>query len=203
MMILIGCEESQVICRAFRDAGFEAYSCDLEETRGNSDWHFQDDILNVIPQRRWSLIILHPDCTAMAVSGNSTYGKDMPKHHERIKAIEWTVNLWKMALKHGDRVALENPVSVIFPYLRKLGADVQYVHPWEHGHPEQKKTGFALHNLPRLEETDNVYEYMMTLPKKERERNHYMSPGPNRKRDRSETYTGIGRAVVAQWGKYV
>lgn len=81
--VLIGCEESQVVCRAFRQAGYEAYSCDLQPTRGNPEWHYQQDIMEVIPTREWELIILHPDCTAMAVSGNRWYGRGMPKHHER------------------------------------------------------------------------------------------------------------------------
>jgi hypothetical protein len=78
--ILIGCEESQTICKAFRESGYEAYSCDIESTRGNADWHFKKDIVEVIPLTQWDLIILHPDCTAMAVSGNRWYGRGMPRH---------------------------------------------------------------------------------------------------------------------------
>lgn len=124
--VLVGCEESQTICKAFREAGYEAYSCDIEPTRGNPDWHYQRDIMEVIPTRRWGLIILHPDCTKMAVSGNRWYGRGTPRHHERQQAVEWTVALWELAKQHGDRVALENPVSVIFQY---LNAPVCYVQP--------------------------------------------------------------------------
>lgn len=152
MSILIGCEESQVICAAFRAAGYEAYSCDLQPTRGNPDWHLQQDIMDVIPTRQWDLIILHPDCTAMAVSGNRWYGRGMPMHSKRIEAVKWTVKLWELAIKHGDRVALENPVSVIFTHL----PNVFYLQPHEHGHGETKKTGFALHNLSPLIPTNNV-----------------------------------------------
>jgi len=122
----------------------------------------------------------------------------MPKNSERIKAIEWTINLWETAKKHSDRVALENPASVIFKHLKN--ADVQYIQPYEYGHPETKKTGFALYNLPRLKQTNNVREYMDTLPEKEKHRVHFMSPGENRARDRSKTYKGIAEAIVSQWG---
>lgn len=183
--ILIGCEESQTICNAYRSAGYEAYSCDLEPTRGNPEWHFQQDIMEVIPTKKWDLIILHPDCSAMALSGNRWYGKNMPLSEKRDKAIEWTLKLWELAKKFSDKVALENPKSVIFPKLKKLGADVQYIQPWMFGHKENKETGFALHNLPRLKETSNVKKWVDIM--------HY------RKRDRSKTYLGIAEAIVNQW----
>lgn len=187
--ILIGCEESQVICGALRAAGFEAYSCDIKPTRGNPDWHIQGDIMDVLPRRRWSMVILHPDCTAMAVSGNRWYGKDMPKHNERIDQVEWTLNLWRIAKTVSDCVALENPVSVIFSELD----NVQYVQPWQFGHGETKKTGFALHNLSPLEPTNIVEGREQRIWK--------MGPSENRKRDRSVTYQGIADAIVEQWAK--
>jgi hypothetical protein len=198
MLILIGCEESQTITKPFRDAGFEAYSCDLEPTRGNPDWHFQQDIMDVIPTRQWDLIILHPDCTCMAVSGNGVYGLNSDrspkdKNYLRIEQIKWTMRLWDLAKKHGERVALENPVSVIFPHLRKAGAKVCYFQPHEHGHGETKRTGLALHNLPPLAPSNNVDGREQKVWK--------MAPGPNRKRDRSKTYDGVASAIVQQWGQ--
>jgi hypothetical protein len=187
MPILIGCEESQIVCRAFRDSGYEAYSCDLQPTRGNPMWHFQQDIMTVIPTRRWRLIVLHPDCTAMAVSGNRWYGRGMAKHHEREAAIKWTLALWELAKKYSDRVALENPVSVIFSHL----PNVHYVQPYEHGHGETKKTGFALHGLEPLKPTNPVEGRVQRIWK--------MAPSPTRKRDRSETFHGIARAMVLYW----
>lgn len=184
---LVGCEESQVVCAALRVAGIEAYSCDLQPTRGKSEWHYQQDIMEVIQLRTWGGIILHPDCTAMAVSGNRWYGKGMPLNHKRIEAVEWTLSLWELAKKHSDKVALENPVSVIFKHL----TNVCYVQPHDHGHGETKKTGFALHGLPPLEPTNKV-------PGRE-QRIWKMAPSPTRKRDRSETFPGIARAIVLQW----
>lgn len=198
--VLIGCEESQVICKAFRGAGYNAYSCDLEPTRGNPEWHFKQDIMEVIPTKKWGLIILHPDCSAMALSGNRWYGENMPLNHKRNKAIKWTLELWELAKKYSDKVAMENPKSVIFPKLKKLGADVQYIQPWMFGHKENKATGFALHNLPLLKETSNVKFFVDMMHTRETDKVHRMPPGPNRKRDRSKTYLGIAEAIVSQWG---
>lgn len=191
MRVLVGCEESQVVCKAFRDAGHEAYSCDILPTRGNPDWHIQGDVMDAIT-RGWDLAILHPDCTALAVSGNRWYGKGMPKHQERLDAIEWTADLWWKSIYWCNRVALENPQSVIFPRLRTMAAEVQFIQPWEYGHGEVKKTGIARYNLPPLQPT-NVVEGR-------KERVWRMAPGPNRKRDRSETYQGIADAMVLYWG---
>jgi hypothetical protein len=187
--ILIGCEESQVICGEFRKAGYEAYSCDLEATRGNAGWHYQANIMEIIPLRRWSLIILHPDCTAMAVSGNRWYGKGMPLNKKRVDAIQWTIGLWELAIKYSERVALENPVSVIFKHL----PNVFYLQPWQHGHGETKKTGFALSGLEPLNPT-NVVEGREPRVWK-------MAPSKTRKRDRSQTYSGVAKAIVHQWGE--
>lgn len=199
--VLIGCEYSATVRDAFRARGHNAFSCDLKPCEGDSTWHMQCDVRAAIMVRRWDLIVLHPDCTAMAVAGNRHYGVGTPGYDKRCTAIAWTCALVDLARAHTDRVALENPASVIFPVLRDTyGADVQYIHPWQHGHPEQKKTGFALWNLPRLVETNNVYDHMMTLPKRERERIFHMSPGPNRGHERSRSYTGFAAAMADQWG---
>lgn len=185
--VLIGCEESQEACKAYRERGIEAYSCDLKATRGNPEWHYQADIMEVVKRREWGLIILHPECTAMALSGNRWYGKGMPRHQERIDAIAWTIRLWELAKEQSPKVALENPLSVIFNHLD----NVQWIQPHEFGHGEVKKTGLALHNLPRLVATNKV--------EGREERVWRMPPGPNRKRDRSATYPGIAAAFAEQW----
>lgn len=186
-MILIGCEESGVITNAFRKAGYEAFSCDLKPTRGNPDWHRQGDVKQAIRERNWDLIIVHPDCTAMAVSGNRTYGKGKFKYQERCDQVKWTLNLWALCKDHSPRAALENPVSVIFPVIQKgCGDEVCYVQPWEHGHGETKRTGFALHNLPALKPSNIVEGREQRVWK--------MGPSENRKRDRSRTFEGIADA---------
>jgi len=143
--------------------------------------------MQVIPKCKWGLIILHPDCTAMAVSGNRWYGRGMPRHSERLAQIEWTKQLWELAKKYSDKVALENPVSVIFKEL----PNVHYIQPWQFGHGETKKTGFALHGLKPLKPTNIVDGREQRIWK--------MPPSANRKRDRSETFAGVAEAIVDQW----
>jgi len=167
-MVLIGCEFTGTGRDAFLSLGHDAISCDLFNTESPGPHHMGDimDYLRSFSDQHFDLIILHPECTAMALCGNGTYAPKGVMTEQRLDAIEWTTALWTLAKKKGRRVCLENPTSVIFPILRKLGALVQYVQPWEFGHAETKKTGFALHNLKPLAGTKNVYDYMMTLPKK-------------------------------------
>lgn len=186
--ILIGCEESQKVCQAFRKLGYNAISCDIKQTRGNPDYHIQDDVFNVVPEKQWDLIILHPPCTHLSLSGNRWYGKGMPLHNLRLDAIDWTLRLWHLALKHSHKVALENPTSVIFNYFN----NVQYIQPYQFGHGELKKTGFALHNLPPLKQTNLVLGRVPRI--------HHMPPSPLRQTLRSETYQGVADAIAQQWG---
>ena len=193
MKILIGCEESQKVCAAFRRVGHEAYSCDLQKTRGNPKWHYQMDVKECIKTKGpWDLIILHPDCTRMAVCNNRRCAKGKPQHQGRLDDVEWTVDLWEVAKQYSPKVVLENPASVIFSALRKLGVKIQYVQPHQFGHGETKKTGLALHGVPALQPTNEVEGREQRIWK--------MPPSPNRKRDRSESYTGIASAMAKQWG---
>lgn len=194
--VLIGCEESGKIRRACRALGLEAWSNDLLPPRDGSEYHLQMDVHDAIDEGNWDYIIVHPECTEMAVCGNRTYAGTQA----RAEAIEWTLRLWfhvKDAAKKG--CALENPASVIWPHIRPFCDQVQFVQPHMFGHLETKKTGFALHKLPPLIATNDVYEEMIALPQKERERIFRMPPGPNRKRDRSETFEGIAKAIAEQW----
>ena len=191
--VLIGCECSDVLASRFRLAGHNAWSCDLKPNEVDQKYHYQGDVVSAVTAQYWDLIILHPDCTAMAVSGNRWYGRGMPKNKERLDSEEWTEDLWHMAIDACDRVALENPVSTIFTRLKGACDSVCYVQPWEHGHGETKKTGFALHNLPPLVPSDIVEGREQRIWK--------MPPGPNRKADRSRTFTGIADAIVDQWGR--
>jgi hypothetical protein len=123
----------------------------------------------------------------MAVSGNRWYGRGMPMHQKRVDSVKWTVTLWNLAKLCSDAVALENPVSVIFKHL----PNVQYIQPWQFGHGETKKTGFALYNLPPLQPT-NIVEGREA-------RIHKMPPGPDRWKERSKTFSGIAKAMSEQW----
>lgn len=197
MKVLIGCEESGVVRRAFRGAGHDAYSNDLLPPRDGSIHHLQMDVMDaIVSVHRWDLIILHPPCTALTSTGNKHYAAGKPKHALRGESISWTVALWELATARCNHVALENPKGVIWP---ALGIKPVYINPWQHGHPEMKMTGFALHNLPVLQETNNVFEDMMKLSVQQRQKCFYLCDRKNRARDRSTTYEGIARAMVQQW----
>ena len=202
--VLIGCEYSATERDAFRRHGLDAWSCDLKPTDGDPRWHMRCDILDAIQSRqRWGLIVLHVDCTAMAVAGNRHYGRGKPLHRKRLAAVAWTLAAVALAREHAASVVLENPASVIFPLLRERGALVQYVQPYQHGHPEQKKTGLALWGVPPLRPTHDVHAEMMLLPKHKRERVFYMSPSPDRGHERSRAYQGIADAMAGQWAPQI
>ncbi len=190
--ILIGCECSGAIRSRFRDAGFNAFSCDLKPSEDNSPYHFQEDVREAVVAMQWDLILLHPDCTSMAVSGNRFYARGTPGYAKRLGSIDWTLGLWQLAKDNSHRVALENPVSVIFSRLKSVGVEVFYLQPWQHGHGECKATGFALHNLPAITPTNIVEGREQRVWK--------MGPSDTRKADRSRTYPGIAQAIVDQWG---
>lgn len=202
MNVLVGCEFSGTVSDAFWRRGHRVWTCDLEPTEHPDIPHFRMDIVDVLKSAdrlfpgSLDLIILHPPCTHMAVCGNRWWAGT----EEREAAVKWTLSLWDWARAWSDKVCMENPASVIFPHLRKAGADVQYVQPNWFGHMEQKKTGLALHGLRRLEKTNDVYEEMMKLPVKEREKIWYMSPSKNRAKERSRFYKGMAEAMAEQWG---
>lgn len=194
LRVLVACEYSGRVRKAFEALGHDAWSCDLLPADDESPKHYQEDCIGVIKREQWDIIIMHPPCTALAVSGNAWYGQGMPKHNERLEAIEWTKELWETAKVNAKFVCMENPVGVL-PF-----KPTQYVQPWMFGHPESKKTGLWLHNLPLLTETDNVKEIMDKLPKKQQQRLHYLPPSVDRWKIRSTTFEGIAKAMANQWG---
>ena len=195
MRVLIACEYSGTVREAFRRLGHDAWSCDLLQSDDNSPYHIQGDCTPVIKQG-WDIIIMHPPCTALAVSGNAHYGTGMAKHNERLNSIQWTIKLFELAKQYAAvGVAMENPVGVL-----PIKA-TQYIQPYMFGHTEQKKTGLWLHGLPPLVETNNVYNAMMLLPRNQRERLHFLSPTLDRWKIRSTTYQGIADAMANQWGE--
>ena len=187
MKILVACEYSGVVRDAFIRRGHDAISCDLLPTDAEGP-HIQGDCLPVIERDGWDIIIMHPPCTALAVSGNRWYGKGMPKHHERIESIRWTMALYETAKEHAlVGVCMENPVGVL------PEKPAQYVQPWQFGHGETKKTGLWLHNLPNLKPTsvvDGREQRIWKLP-----------PTADRWKIRSTTFQGIADAMADQWGE--
>ena len=181
MRVLVACEFSGVVRDAFLAAGHMAVSCDLLPTERPGP-HIQGDVLKVLA-RDWDLMIAHPPCTHLAVSG-ARWFKD--KGHEQQEALDFVQALLDAPIEH---IALENPVSIISSRIRKPD---QIIQPWQFGHGEVKATCLWLKNLPPLIPTSIV--------EGREARVHRLPPGPERWKERSRTLTGIATAMALQWG---
>lgn len=183
MNVLVACEYSGVVRRAFRELGHNAYSCDLLPADDGSEYHYQCDVLELLGETSWDLMIAHPPCTHLAVSG-ARWFKD--KVEEQKEALDFVQMLLDAPI---PRIALENPVSIISTKIRKPD---QIVQPWMFGHGETKATCLWLKGLPKLIPT-NIVEGREA-------RIHKLGPSPDRWKIRSTTYTGIAQAMANQWG---
>lgn len=190
--VLVACEYSGRVREAFRRRGHEAYSCDLLPSEDSSEFHYTGDMFD-LELSHFDLLIAHPPCTDLAVSGARHFAAKQ-KDGRQQRALDFVRRILDAPV---PRIALENPISIISSKIRKPD---QIVHPWWFGHMEQKATCLWLKGLPLLTKTNNVYDAMMALPRKERERVHFMSPGPDRWKERSRTYQGLADAMAAQWG---
>lgn len=213
MKVLIGCEESQTVCLAFREFGHEAYSNDLKDcSGGHPEWHLKMDVIEAINSTDWDFIGLHPVCTKMTLSGNRTYGKGKERHNERIEAVEWTISLWQLACRRAKYVYLENPMGAMNGDKRM--PKPQIIHPYYFGDEFQKTTCLWLHNLkPLLHcKEDNLFEEKTHVSKGEMTTfksgcvmpkwyaDAWKLPEFERKELRSKTFPGIARAMAEQWG---
>ena len=190
MRVLIACEFSGAVRDSFIKTGHDAWSCDLLPTDVKGP-HLKCDVLTVLDDN-WDLMIAHPPCTHLAVSGAAWFYK---KEKEQAEALEFVRRLLSAPI---NKIALENPVSIISSRIRKPD---QMIQPYMFGHLEQKKTCLWLKNLPKLIETNNVKQEMDLLPKNKRERLHYLPPSKDRWKIRSKTFQGIADAMANQWGK--
>ena len=190
MRVLVACEYSGRVRDAFKARGHYAMRCDLlpTETPGN---HYQGDVFDMLRDRRWDLLIAHPPCTHLCNSGARWWPDKSTEQAEALAFVQKLMNA------DVPRIAIENPPGKIGSAIRP--AD-QYVQPWQHGHPETKKTGLWLKGLPLLRPSVDVYDHMMTLPISQRSRVHWMPPGPDRWKERSRTFQGIADAMAEQWG---
>lgn len=196
MKVLVACEYSGTVREAFKRAGHDAMSCDLLPTdvEGN---HHQGDVLELLHDG-WDLLIAHPPCTYMTNSGVSWLHKDPTRWAKLDDAAKFFNKFLNAPIK---RIAVENPVMHRYAKERIGGIkQSQVIQPWMFGHTEQKATCLWLKNLPLLQPTNNVKEVMLQKPASERQRLHYLSPGPDRWKIRSKTYQGIADAMAAQWG---
>lgn len=182
MRVLVACEYSATVRDAFRARGHDAWSCDLLPTEGDARCHIQGDVLSRLGDG-WDLMIAHPPCTHLAVSG-ARWFKD--KLAEQAEALDFVRALLNAPI---PRIALENPISIISSRIRK---PEQIIQPWQFGHGEVKATCLWLKNLPKLQPTAIVEGRFARV--------HRMAPGPDRWKERSRTYQGIADAMAEQWG---
>jgi site-specific DNA-cytosine methylase len=182
MKVAVLCEYSGRVRDAFIKRGHDAISCDLLPTERPGP-HIQDDIM-FIDWNDYDLIIAHPPCTALAVSGNRWYAGSV----ERREAVAFVASIWEIPVK---KMCIENPVGVINSKIDSMPKP-QYIQPWMFGHGETKKTGLWLRGLPDLKPTNIVEGREQRIWK--------MPPSNDRAKLRSLTYQGIADAMAEQWG---
>ena len=182
MKVLIACEFSGVVRSAFRAQGHDAWSCDLLPTEDGSVFHIQEDVYKHLGWG-WDLMIAHPPCTHLAVSGARWFAE---KRAEQEAALDFVRELLAAPI---PRIALENPVSVISSHIRKPD---QIIQPWQFGHGETKTTCLWLKNLPKLQHTAIVDGRVARIWRE--------PPSPDRWKNRSRTFPGIAKAMAEQWG---
>ena len=185
MKVLIACEYSGRVRDAFIRLGHEAMSCDMLPTESQGP-HYQGDVFDIINDG-WDLMIAHPPCTHLAVSGARHFAAKRADGRQQ-ESLEFVRRLLNAPIQ---RIALENPISIISSAIRKPD---QVIQPWQYGHGETKATCLWLKGLPLLTPTNIVDG--------RDDRIHRMPPGPNRWKERSRTYQGIADAMAAQWGEY-
>jgi site-specific DNA-cytosine methylase len=199
--VLVACEYSATVRDAFIACGFNAWSCDILPTEGDPAFHIQDDLRHVLTSSRWSmwdLIISHPPCTHLAVSGARHFAEKQADGRQQ-EALDFVRMILAANAAH---IALENPVSIISSHIRKPDQTIQ---PWQFGHGEVKATCLWLKNLPLLRPTHVEGGDLFTpaAPIERDPRVWRMPPGPDRWKERSRTYRGIADAMAQQWGDYL
>ena len=185
MRVLIACEYSGRVRDAFRRHGHDAWSCDLLECEADPRWHYQAPVETLLAND-WDLMVAHPPCTHLAVSGSRHFHR---KQQEQAEALDFVRLLMAAPI---ERWCIENPVSIISS---AITPHQQIIQPWQFGHGETKTTCLWLKNLPPLKPTQVVEGREAKV--------HKMPPSPNRWKDRSRTYQGIADAMGLQWGASV
>ena len=229
MKVLVACEESQAVCKAFREKGHEAYSCDIQEcSGGHPEWHIKGDVLSVLNPipligvdeygivfktmdglihnvEKWDLIIAHPPCTYLTVTGNrwfniERYGEKAIKRAEnRNEAIQFFINI---SNANCEKIVIENPIGIMSTKWRKPN---QIIQPYMFGDRAEKRTCLLLKGVEPLKPTNEVkppervkFESGKTMPKWYADLWHL--PKEERSRLRSQTFPGMAKAMAEQWG---
>lgn len=206
MKVLIGCEESQEVCKAFRALGHEAYSCDLQEcSGGHPEWHIKGNVLDHL-REGWDLGIFHPVCTRLANSG----ALRLYRGGQKINGIDWDkwADMEAAAAFFKKFKNLPYPHAIENPIMHKHGiratggtSPSQIIQPWQFGDPESKATCLWLYGLPKLISTNILQKpecgyWNNQTPSGQNK----LAPGRDRAKIRSKTYKGIAQAMAKQWG---
>lgn len=205
MKVLVACEESQEVCKAFRELGHEAYSCDIQEcSGGHPEWHLKQDVIPLLNQD-WDLIIAHPPCTFLTVTGNrwfdvERYGdKAIQRHKDREEAVKFFMQFVNAKC---DKIAIENPIGYMSTAYKK---PTQIIHPYMFGDPARKATCLWLKGLPKLIPTNIVEPIIIHYQNGKGTDNPWHMetmklPPKERSKARSKTFPGIAKAMAEQWG---
>jgi hypothetical protein len=208
LRVLIACEESQAVCKAFRELGHEAYSCDIQDcSGGHPEWHFKQDVLPLLHEH-WDLIIAHPPCTYLTVTGNHWFNVErygdaaIQRAKDREEAAAFFMEFVNAPCEH---IAIENPIGVMSSRYRKADQTIQ---PYQFGDPHRKSTCLWLKGLPKLEPTKIVEpEIVVYKNGKGTDSPWHMDsmklPKEERSRFRSKTFPGIAKAMAEQWSNYL
>ena len=205
MKVLVACEESQEVCKAFRELGHEAYSCDIQDcSGGHPEWHLKQDVIPLLGQE-WDLIIAHPPCTFLTVTGNrwfdvERYGdKAIQRQKDREKAVEFFMQFVNAKC---EKIAIENPIGYMSTAYKK---PTQIIHPYMFGDPARKATCLWLKGLPKLTPTNMVEPVIIQYQNGKGTDNPWHMdtmklPPKERAKARSKTFPGIAKAMAEQWG---
>jgi len=188
MRVLVACETSGAVRRAFAEQGHDAWSCDLLPSDDQSSKHLIKDCCGVISMG-WDLVIAHPPCTHLCVSGARHFAVKRADGRQQ-QGIDLFMGVVNSCDKYANAWAIENPIGIMSTLYRKTD---QIIQPWQYGHGETKATCLWLHNLPKLDPTCVV--------EGRENKCHRMPPSKDRWKKRSKTYPGIALAMAQQWSE--
>ena len=219
MKVLIACEESQIVCKAFRERGHEAYSCDIQEpSGGHPEWHIHGDAIAALDGGvittmdgkqhdvgKWDLLIAHPPCTYLTVTGNRWFNEERygDKARQRKELRNEAANFFMSFINADvDKIAVENPIGYMSTVYQKPS---QIIHPYMFGDPARKATCLWLKGLPKLTPTDIVEPIVIHYQNGNGTDNPWHMdtlklPPNERAKARSKTFPGIAAAMAEQWG---